>query len=160
MEDREAAKPGARGVLIAALVLAFGASAPAAAPPAIAAIRAQFWLEGSGRLSGDLLQPDFKAWNSVIGEGGAGEPASDVLISVRLRAPGDQLLPGTLKISVTGPRGRVLAERRFKGDLLAHGGGVWKAMWLPDAGCAGALRIVATYGSLRRTAALNLPCGE
>lgn len=126
--------------MIASFILTLAAAAPvqvAAPHPRIVAIRAQLWLETTGRLSDDILRPDFAGWNSIIGEGSAGEPANDLLISVQLRTAGEQLMPGPLEIKVTrGSRGTV-ATRRFERDLLAHEGSVWKAIWLKDVGCAG-----------------------
>jgi hypothetical protein len=155
-------------VLAAAAILL----APAAADAAeIGRIRAHLVYEETGRLSADLLTAQGMAlWNTIIGEGDAEEMANDLLILVEVLGAGAQqeFIEEPLEIgvrrdesfSIGRPRGRVNRQRRFESLLTSDEGRVWKALYLPDAGCAGRLEISATIGRSTRRATLDLVCGE
>ena len=140
-----------------------------AAPPepkvTIEAIRARFLYERSGTLSDDLVSAKtFLIWNTVSGAGDAVEPASDLLVSVVLRAgDGESLAHGRLVLTVRSGshagRGKILARRTFREMLLTHGT-VVESLFLPDSTCDGPITIEASYGAQRRTAAIELACGE
>jgi len=149
----------------AALTLAAALSLP---PPSgaqqsgerLGQIKAQLYYEGTGRLSPDILTAkDFALWNTIIGEGSAEEIANDLFVSVELASNGQRNLATPLRITVRG-RGRVLAERTFTGILTSKGGRISKGLYLRDAGCAGPVTIEARFGDQRRTASLDLACGE
>ena len=146
---------------IVALWFALAAAAPASPPPEIGRIRVHLLLEASGRLSPDIAPPaKFTGWNSVIGEGSAGEPANDLLILVEVKAATDDYIKAPLSIVARGAKGKLLGQRRFAGGLLIEGGRVWKPLWLTDVGCAGPVKVTATIGRSTRTAAIALDCGE
>jgi hypothetical protein len=129
----------------------------------IGRIRAQLVYEETGRLSEDILaQPDFVAWNTIIGEGSAEEPANDLLVMVEVTGRGGQEnIAEALEIAAQGDNGRALATRRFGESLLTSDDGhVWKSLWLSDVGCAGHIQIIARIGRSTRQAELDLDCGE
>ena len=144
--------------LVAAALLALPAAAEAAE---VGRIRAHLFYEESGRLSLDIAPPsDFAAFNVVIGEGSAEEPANDLLVAVELTGrPAEAATP--LRILVRNARGRVVAQRSIPGSFLGAGQPrLWKAVYLPDVGCAGTLTITATLGRSTRTTSVDLICGE
>lgn len=150
-----------------AAALAFvclGATPALADPPAavtIDHIGAQLLYEGNGGLSGDIAPPaTFSGWNTVIGEGDAKGPATDVLVSVTLRTASEQVsLDAPVSVSARAAGGRVLAQRRFSHVLIDRGKAVLFLL-LPDATCAGKVTISATLGQQTRNATLALDCGE
>lgn len=155
-------------VLTAAVALLLPAAAQAAE---IGRIRAHLVYEETGRLSPDILsQPDFIAWNTIIGEGSAEENANDLLVLVEVigATGGEENIDGPLEIrvrrgeglTVGRPSGNANARRRFDSMLTSERGRVWKALFLPDVGCAGRLEIAATIGRSTRRATLDLVCGE
>ena len=164
-----------RRVWFAAPVVALALAAPAQAAE-IGRIRVHLVYEGTGRLSPDIgTEPNLGFWNTVIGGGEAEEPASDVLILVEVVGesgvdmgvwPGQANSPpygidGPLEISARGEDGRVLGRRRFRESILTgDDGSGWKALWLPDATCAGRIQIEARIGDSMRRAEIALNCGE
>ena len=145
-------------LLAAALLLLLPAAAEAAE---IGRIRAHLFYENSGRLSPDIAPPsDFDAFNVIIGEGSAEEPANDLLVAVEVTgAPIETATP--LRIVVRNDRGRVVAQRSIAGPFLsADQPRVWKAIYLQNVGCAGTLRISATLGRSSRSTSIDLVCGE
>jgi len=151
--------------------LAVPASLPAAPPtsPAlkVTAIEARLFYGYSGKLSDDLLKrdPAFSGWNTVIGEGSAGEPADDLLVSVRiepvLKPSGVEGVFSDQPVVVTATAdGKVVAKRTFTGTLTNAQGVSWKGLYLRDIGCAGKLTIEAVAGRQRKVATLQFDCGE
>jgi hypothetical protein len=135
-------------------------AAPAAAPaPSVGAFRMHLFYEGSGRLSKDISPPvEFTGWNTIIGEGSAEEPASD-LLTVEVRGAPGELIEQPLTL-LARARGKVLAQRRFDSLLTNVQGRTYKALWLADVGCAGRIEVTATIGRSTRKSALSLDCGE
>ena len=159
-----------RGLHAAAAAAVMLASVTANAAE-IGRIRAHLVYEETGRLSPDILsQPDFLAWNTIIGEGSAEEIANDLLVLVEVigSTGGEENIDGPLEISVRRgegltvgrPSGNANARRRFDSLLTSDQGRVWKALFLPDVGCAGRLEIAATIGRSTRRATLDLVCGD
>ncbi len=138
-----------------------GALSAAAPPPAhIGQIKAQLFYEATGRLSKDLLaQPDLSLWNVII-TGSVEEMANDLLVTVDVTTKGQQNLVTPLRITATGAKGRVIADRRFTGMLSSEAGHVWKAMLLRDIGCEGRVTITVSLGKERKTRQLDFHCGE
>jgi hypothetical protein len=151
--------------LATALFLAAAAAAAAwgatPEPVAIAHIGAQLLYSNSGALSRDIAPPaTFSGWNTVIGEGDAKGSATDVLVSVALTSPTNQLNVETpLFISARSAAGKVLAQRKIT-NILIDNGKAFEFLLLPDATCAGKVTITATLGQQSRSAALALDCGE
>ncbi len=148
--------------MIAAVLLAAGAPAPAAT---LGEIRAQLFYEQSGTFSGDIARPgSFAGWNTVIGEGPAKEAAQDVLVTVPLAAAAGaqdaRIAAEPLLLRARDGRGRTLASRTISAILIPWRGQVWSALWLRDATCAGKVTIDARLGGQTKRAVLALDCGE
>jgi hypothetical protein len=124
-------------------------------------LRVQLLYERSGTLSLSIAPPaTFNAWNTMIGEGDAKEPANDLIVSAVLSVKTDQANVSTpLKITVKGKGGKVLAERTFRG-LFFSGGKVVRAVLVPDAACAGPLNVEANLGAETKRTSVTLACGE
>ena len=155
--------------LLAALTTSASATASQPAVPQlkIAAIEARLFYGYSGKLSDDLLKrdPAFAGWNTIIGEGAAGEPADDLLVSVRVeplvKPAGNEGIFSDQPVVITATaNGKVIAKRTFTGTLTNEAGVSWKGLYLRDIGCAGALKIEAVAGRQRKVASLQFDCGE
>lgn len=151
--------------------LAVPASLPAGTPATpqlkIAAIEARLFYGYSGKLSDDLLKRDpvFSGWNTVIGEGSAGEPADDMLVSIKLEplakvTNGEGVFSDQPVVVTATAGGKVVAKRTFTGTLTDTRGIAWKGLYLRDIGCAGKLTIEAVAGKQRKVATLQFDCGE
>lgn len=140
--------------------VALFAAAPAAAAE-IGQIRAHLLYERTGTLSENIAPPSkFSAWNTIIGEGDAKEPANDLLIMVEVKGSGgEENIATSLKIVARGEGGKLLGQRSHK-DLLATDGRFWKALLLHDVGCAGTIEIVASIGRSSKYSKVELACGE
>lgn len=128
----------------------------------VVGIQARFVNRHSGTLSDDIMRPGFNAWNTLIGEGGATEPADDVLVLVQLASPSNQetYAKQVVDVVATGPGGRALAHRRFDSILTGDDGRTTVSLMVQDATCVGDLRIVVTNGASRMERTVSLPCGE
>lgn len=155
--------------LLAALAVPTGLSAGAPPIPQlkISAIEARLFHGYSGTLSDDLLRrnPSFSGWNTIIGEGAAGEPADDLLVSVKVeplvKPAGNEGIFSDQPVVVTATaNGKVVAKRTFTSTLTNDGGVSWKGLYLRDIGCSGTLRIEAVAGRQRKVATLQFDCGE
>jgi hypothetical protein len=154
-----------RGIAASAAALAVfaGSAAPAQAPAPIKLerIRVQLIYETTGTLSPDIAPPaDFTLWNTIIGEGSAAEPASDVLVGVELRTADDQAnatIP--LKIVVRDEDGKVLATRTFEAVFLDQHRAV-RSLLVPNATCAGPVMIEASFGTQKLRTPMDFACGE
>ena len=148
-----------RALAVLAALLAIPAAA--AAEPAIGKIEAHLFYEASGRLSDDIAPPaEVSLFNTVIGEGGAEEPASDVLVAVTVTGEAGAFVetPLTIKV-VAADDGTVLAERKIEGLLLSAQGSVTRAVFVPDSTCR-AFRIEAAIGKAKAAADIPFVCGE
>jgi hypothetical protein len=148
----------------AALALASTAAAAEAPPPQdrdfrVTDIQARLLLEQSGALSVDIADnDDFIGWNTIIGEGSAGENADDLLVTAIVTGPGEHNLTTPLILTARDEMGRVLGRRRIAG-IFAKGRS-YRSMLLHDVGCAGTIRLTAQLGTSTRTETVSLPCGE
>ena len=154
-----------RGLFAAAAALAglagTAATAQAPAPIKLERIRVQLVYETTGSLSQDITPPaDFSLWNTVIGEGSALEPASDILVGVELSTTDEQANATTpLKVVVRGEGGKVLATRTFDAVFLDNQRAV-RSLLVPDATCAGPVVIEASFGSQKLRTPIDFACGE
>lgn len=130
-------------------------------PVRLERIRVQLLLETTGELSPNVAPPSRATlWNTGIGEGDAGQPASDALVWVTLRSASPQALPARpLVVTVRGRGGRVLARRSFDGVFIS-GGHASRALLVPEISCAGPVTIEAVYGAQRLTSTVDFACGE
>lgn len=151
-----------RGLLTAALITGPAVTTYAEDGFEITAIRAHLFYEYSGTLSPDILSSQPVLWNTVIGEGDAAEPASDVLVVVEMRGPYDGSTEIPLVVEATSEReGVVMRTRRSFGHLFTEFGErrIARAIWIQDQTCE-QVRIVATHGRDRREAVIPFYCGE
>lgn len=147
------------------MIMSLAALALAAAQPAagtLGDIRMHLFYQETGRLSPDISPPaSFSGWNTIIGEGDAEEAADDLVVVVEIRADGHHFIDTPLRVVARGGEGnRVLAERRFDDVLTSDAGRAYLPLYLRDVGCAGEIRVTATFGSENRSETLTLDCGE
>ena len=147
------------------MIMSLAALALAAAQPAagtLGDIRMHLFYQETGRLSPDISPPaTFTGWNTGIGEGDAEEAADDLVVVVEVRADGHQFIETPLRVVARGGEGnRVLAERRWDSVLTSEAGRAYLPLYLRDVGCAGEIRVTATFGSANRSETLTLDCGE
>jgi hypothetical protein len=127
----------------------------------LAQIRAQLLYETSGTLSKDLLaEPNFVGWNLVASGDEGREAANDLLVSVVLHSVASEAeinLP--LTVTAKTLKGKVLGRRTYR-LVVTTKGRVTGFLFLPDATCAGGIVIEAVYGKQRKSAEIDLDCGE
>lgn len=123
-------------------------------------IRMHLFYQGTGRLSRDISPPnEFIGWNTSIGAGSAEEYADDLVVVVEVRANGHQFIEQPLRIVARNGR-RVLAQRSIPDTLTTQAGRAYHVLWIPDATCAGVIRVTASFGRETRSEAIALNCGE
>lgn len=140
---------------------------PAHAQVAVDEIRAQLFLERSGKLSENLVGSKKALFNTVIGEGDAGEPADAILVTLAFTGAkntksSDKIARDLASITVrqqakTGER--ILLRRVYGGFLFGETGRIHKAFLLDNATCA-PLEIEVKVGRSRKEAKLDFACGE
>jgi len=162
---RRSNAPAGDGVLAAATIaLALSATSAGAADAfSLDRVRAHLFYERSGTLSDDVVG-NGGLFNTVIGEGWASEPASDVLVVVELTGPaGEGVTETPLVIEVEANRDgwQTVARRSF--DFLYTVPGqsprVARAVWVQDTTCS-PLRIRVSHGTDRMSAEVPFNCGE
>ncbi len=158
-------------LIAAATLLAFGTAHAAGTPAQIERIGLQLFYLNSGTLSEDISPPsEFIAWNTIIGEGSAKEPADDALVTVHLRSTPGIGKFGTVKIVAKDGRGKIVGQRVAEPALTDENGRAAVALWLHDVGCAGKLTITATSNlapdkgknirKISKSTVVYLHCGE
>ena len=148
-------------MLISLAALGLAAAQPAAAGT-LGEIRMHLFYQETGRLSPDISPPaSFAGFNIGIGEGDAEERADDLLVVVELRSTGEQFIETPLRVVARGGEGNgVLGERRWESVGTGENGRAYLPLYLRDVGCAGEIRVTATFGSTNRSETLALECGE
>lgn len=143
------------------------ASASPPAPMRLGEPRLHLFYKASARLSEDILHraEEFAAWNTVIGEGSAEEPADDALVVVPiLNGPdgsgGEGFAEVPLMIRVVDAKGKVLGMRKTGAVFTGAGGRDHLALWLKDVTCAGPIRIEASLGAQKQQTSFAFNCGE
>lgn len=133
--------------------------------PTLGPVRLQLYYKTTGTLSADVAPPakiDF--WNTGAGEGGAKEPAEDLLVSVPIRMPPGRDMGENsdlpLTITVRTRAGKLLGSRTFRHVSIPYRDPVWSPLWVNGVQCAGPIVATAVWGRQRRTASINLDCGE
>lgn len=122
-------------------------------------IEARLLYEESGTLSDDITaMKDFVAWNTIIAEGSAKEPATDILVAVVLNSGGEVFSETPLTIRALGDGGKVLFERTFASVLVD--GTAHQFLYLKDATCEGEITLEAKMGDQSRSEMIELFCGE
>ena len=148
-------------MLSSLFALALAGSQPAATAT-LGEIRMHLFYQETGRLSPDISPPaSFTGWNTGIGEGDADEAANDLVVVVEVRADGEQFIETPVRLVARGGEGnRVLGERRWETVLTSSAGRAYLPLYLRDVGCAGEIRVTASFGSTNQTESLTLECGE
>jgi len=137
--------------LIAAAALAAQAQPQPASE--LGQLRAFLLSNRTGRLSEDLSPPASGGhWNRVL-EG------DDIVIVREVRTTGEQYLEVPLRLYARVGR-RTLARRTYRGILTTDEGRAYQYLIVPDAACAGDIRVTAIYGTQTRTETLQMRCGE
>jgi hypothetical protein len=146
-------------LLVAGVVALFGPSGSARAQIVIEEIRAQLFLEHSGRLSENIIGTDRGFFNVVIG-GSIDEPASSVLVTLAFIAPRKDSSPARVTVRQKTKTGeRLLFRRDYAGFLFGEDGRAYKSFLLENATCL-PLVIAVQAGRSSKTATLNFRCGE
>jgi hypothetical protein len=124
-------------------------------------ISIQLFYQTTGSLSTNIAPPaKFHGWNTIIAEGDAREPATDMLVTARLTSKKNEANSSTpLTLSVRAKDGKVLAQRTFN-KIFFDGGRSVQAIFVPDSTCAGHIVVEAIFGNVKKTAAVDLNCGE
>lgn len=149
------------------LGLLAASSASAFAQVAVEEIRAQLFLERTGRLSENLVGTKKVLRNTVIGEGDVGEPADALLVTLAFTGAkntksSDKIARDLASLTVrqkakTGEK--ILLRRVYGGFLFGEEGRIHKAFLLDSATCA-PLEIEVKVGRSRKEAKLDFSCGE
>lgn len=153
-----------RAALAAQIAAAPGAPALAADGFEIAKVRVHLFYERSGTLSEDVAGTVEPFFNTVIGEGAALEPASNVLVVVEMTAPAGASTetPLVIDVSAGGDSPAPLVSRSHDFLYTGYGDGetsVARAVWVENATCA-PLRVEVTHGADRETVEVPFLCGE
>jgi len=151
-----------RAVFLAVLTtFALPAAVGAADEGKIVSVQARLAYESTGVFSVNIAPPsNFTAWNTIIGEGDAREPANDLFVSVTIRAARKHFNGSTaLTLMLRSKKGRVIASRHFKG-LFFRDETVVKNLYVQDAACLGEVDVSAEYGAAKVVHSLALNCGE
>ncbi|POR50359.1 hypothetical protein [Bosea psychrotolerans] len=153
--------------VVLALVFVPVLARPVFAQVSVAEIRAQIFLERSGKLSDNLIGANKALHNTVIGEGDAGEPADAVLVTLvftgaKNTRSSDKIARDLASITVkqrarTGEK--TLLRRVYGGFLFGESGRIHKAFLLDNATCA-PLDIEVKVGRSTKSAKLDFTCGE
>ena len=104
--------------------------------PKITGIRAQLFYEGSGKFSPDVLAAkNFALWNTIIGEGSAGEPSTSTFVTVIIS--GKEVPVGSLKVEITatGNKNRLIQKKSILVDIYNERTRFFAPLWLSDTGC-------------------------
>lgn len=144
-----------------------GAKIPTGGPITVKDLKAQLFLERSGKFSDNLVGSNKKYHNTVIGEGDAGEPADAVLVTLTFEGTkntraSDKVATamGQVKVSQTTKQGKkILLNRVYGGMLFGDNGLAHKAFIVDNATCA-PLEIEAKIGRSVKTATIDFSCGE
>jgi hypothetical protein len=152
------------GLIAGALVMAC-APAFAATPDRmhLGEIELKLVYRQSGTLSADILRrnPPVTAFNLVIGGLDEGGAADDAVVMVPVIGPKGSEEFSDIPVTVRVRAGKKLvAQRTFGCTLTQPGGKDWKALYLPDVTCDGAIAIEAVRGAERKTARFDFVCGE
>ncbi|NOT39920.1 MAG: hypothetical protein HOP13_05455 [Alphaproteobacteria bacterium] len=148
----------------AAAVVA-ASTAFAAEAPKIAAIHAQLYYEGSGKLSDDILASgENTLWNTIIGEGGAGAPSNFTLVTVEVVGKDVPVGKVHVQIAARGYKRKIVAQRTIEVSIYDEATKFHAPLWIYDTGCDEievSARLIGK-GVAKTTAKAVIPfkCGE
>lgn len=154
----------AAGLLLGALGAAAAEAPVSAAAYRITALRAMLFNADAGALTRDVLaDPRPALWNTVIGEGEAGGPASSVLVTVEVSGQAGWWEEG-VRVAFTARVGeRVIARDTAELHVLSSGGRTYVGFWLDGVGCEPVrlqARLTGQPQPSTRTAEIPFECGE
>lgn len=145
------------------LSLALLAAPASAADVKIGEIRAFIFLERSGTWSKNLVGSKEPLFNTLIGEGPAGEPASTVLIDIAVtgdKNSAPKYASAIVNLIQSGKNGqRTTTKKGLVGFLFGESGVIHKPLFLENATCA-PLEIEVKVGKAVKTAKIDFQCGE
>jgi hypothetical protein len=104
--------------------------------PKITAVRAQLFYDASGTFSEDILsQKDLALWNTIIGEGSAGQASTSTFVTVEIS--GRNLPVGVTKVEITatGNKTRLIQRKIIGVDIYDQRTKFFAPFWLYDTGC-------------------------
>src|SRR6266487_470432 len=142
------------------------AGTPITPPYEITAVKAMLFYNGSATFSPDVLaKPDFRFWNTIIGEGDAEAPSNSTLVLVEVTGhPSPNEAPPSRKVELTATTSRkILLKRTIDIGLFGNGGKLYAAFWLYETGCQPITllaRIVGQTPSSPVTRKIPFACGE
>jgi len=129
-------------------------------PLRVHAVEAHLYLQNSGALS-RVIGPEMALWNTIIGEGDAGEPSTSTLVDVIVEgAPGSFSARSEVKLVVSNSRtGKVKYRFTSHVGVLSRSGVSHIPFWLKETGCE-PLKLVATVGNTKAETDVSFACGE
>jgi hypothetical protein len=124
-------------------------------------IRVQLFYENSGQLSDDLTKKkDLALWNTIIGEGDSGGPATAFLASVVLKSKPSSLVKREVVVTIMDDKKKAkVMERRFGGLSFGKDGLLVKPVLVENRTCS-PTNISVSTGTSTKSVALPFECGE
>ncbi len=151
-----------RLVCVELLALAVPEAAVVGSPLEVRAIEVRLFRHHTGSLSEPLTGKEV-LWNTIIGEGSAGEPSSSLLVDVVVAgAPGSYEESWLVELVVKDAKsGTVLSKQRKSVGVLSSTGVYHTGFWLPEIGCK-PLSVTARVkgGSSSKEVSIPFACGE
>jgi hypothetical protein len=151
-----------RFACIGLLALPLSDVAVAGSPLEVRSVEARLFRHHTGSLSEPLTAKE-ALWNTIIGEGSAGEPSSSLLIDVIVAGT-----PGTFEESwlvelvvKNAKTAAVLSKQRKSVGVLSTTGVYHTGFWLPETGCE-PLTVTARIRGGINSKEIKIPfaCGE
>ncbi|MEZ4400820.1 MAG: hypothetical protein R3B06_12420 [Kofleriaceae bacterium] len=141
------------------------APAPAPATYQVAGIHAFLYFHGTGTFgSKDITDGTVALWNTIIGEGDAGEPASAVLVKVDLTGPSFANATGKLVVEAKVGRMRLARQTFAVSDFFDEARPqITVPLILTGVGCTDVVVTATLSGKgikSKRQATLPFSCGE
>ena len=127
----------------------------------IRTIEVRLFRHHTGTLSEPLTGKE-ALWNTIIGEGSAGEPSSSLLIDIVVAgAPGTYENRAVELVVKNAKSGKILGEQRKSIGVLSSAGVYHTGFWLPETGCE-ALSVIAHIkgASSSKETRILFACGE
>jgi hypothetical protein len=152
-------------VLLALCARSSSATAPAAPPYKITAVKAMLFYNERGTFSRDILaSPPFALWNTVIGEGDAGAASTSTLVLVEVTGRSNpNEAPPARKVEFTATAAGKVLVRRTSDISLGDGGKFYAPFWLYDTGCQTikvTARVLGQTQASTMSKTLPFECGE
>ena len=162
---RRAAGAAACGGLLLGSLGAAAAHPRASAPEyRITAVRARLLNANTGVLTRDVLaEPRPALWNTIIGEGEAGGPASSVLVTVEIAGEAGSWEDGRRVELVARTDEREILRHAAELHVMSVQGRTYAGFWLDGVGCEPVRLQARLTGQQRpstRTAEIPFECGE